>query len=98
MKIELRENEMVIKATDAKYFNNQTVDGKLILTNQGIYFNCDDQDHNINIPYPAISEAMPYKTGIFSNNGLTVVKSSGKTYKFSVKKRNKICVLLNSKL
>ena len=34
MKIHLRQNEQVIKAADARYFNNQEVDGKLILTNQ----------------------------------------------------------------
>ena len=98
MKIQLRENEQVIKATDAKYFNNETCDGKLILTNQGLYFNCGDETHDIDLPYPAILEAIPYKTKWYANDGLAIIKSSGKTYKFALKKRNNICTFLNSKI
>jgi len=98
MKIHLRQNEQVIKAADARYFNNSEVDGKLILTNQGLYFKCDDLLHNLDLPFAAISEAIPYKTKWFSNNGLAIIKSTGRAYKFSLKKRNGFCELLNSKI
>ena len=100
MTVDLRANEQVVKASDAKYFNNKKVEGKLIMTNQGVYFKSLDNniEHNLDILFPSITDVMPYKIGLFSNTGLSIIKKTGKVYKFSVPNRNSWCEAINSKL
>lgn len=95
MKIDLKPNEMVVKASDSKYMNGSKVKGKLILTNQRIYFKSAETVHNREICPEDIREVIPFKTGIFSNNGLNIVKKDGTELNFSVKDRDTWCQLVN---
>ena len=98
MKIDLKPNEQVVKASDSKYLNGSTVSGKLILTNQRIYFKSSDLSHesyNLEIVPDEIQEVLPFKTGFFSNNGLNIVQRNGKELTFKVKDRDTWCQLVN---
>lgn len=98
MKIDLKPNEMVVKASDSKYMNGSTVEGKLILTNQRIYFKsrvAEYSDHDKEIEPSEIREVIPFKTGIFSNDGLNIVKKNGNELNFKVKDRDTWCKLVN---
>ena len=95
MKIDLKPNEMVVKASDSKYMNGNKVKGKLILTNQRIYFISTDDSHNKEINPEEIHEVIPFKTGLFSNNGLNIVKKDGSEINFNVKDRDTWCKLVN---
>ena len=98
MKIDLKPNEQVIKAGDTQYMNGTKVDGKLILTNQRIYFksgNESDSKYNMEIVPKEIQEVIPFKTGFFSNNGLNIVRKDGKQLNFKIKDRDTWCKLVN---
>ncbi len=96
MKIDLKPNEMVVKASDSKYMNGSKIKGKLILTNQRIYFKSSDKtSHNKEIEPQDIREVIPFKTGIFSDKGLNIVKKDGSELSFSVKDRDIWCKLVN---
>ena len=91
MKIDLKENEMVVKASDTKYLNGAKVSGKMILTNQRIYFKVKDQineNYEMEITPAEIREVIPFKTGLFSNDGLNIVTKEGSELTFSIDKRN----------
>ena len=95
MKVDLKPNEMVVKASDSTYLNGQKVNGKLILTNQRIYFKAQLDNYNQEIEPGDIREVIPFKTGFFSNNGLNIVKKDGKELNFKVKDRDTWCQLVN---
>ena len=98
MKIDLKPNEQVIKAGNSKYVNGTTVDGKLILTNQRIYFKPaseSDSKCDMEIVPEEIKEVIPFKTGFFSDNGLNIVKKDGKELNFKIKERDAWCKLVN---
>lgn len=90
MKIDLQPNEMVVKAGDSTFLNGQKVPGKLIITNQRIYFISIEMEHlayNQKVEPSDIKEVLPFKTGFFSSNGLNIVTKGGKELMFSVKER-----------
>jgi hypothetical protein len=98
MKIDLKPNEQVLKAADTHYMNGNKVEGKLILTNQRIYFkskNKSNSDVNMEIIPVDIKEVIPFKTGFFSNNGLNIIKKNGKELNFKIKDRDTWCKLVN---
>jgi hypothetical protein len=99
MVVNLKANEMVRMAGDVQHLiENNEVKGKLILTNQRIYFQTlsdDTGDFNIEIVPQQIRELMYFKTGLFSSNGLTVITKDGKEIKFVVKKRDTWTRLIN---
>ena len=97
MKIDLKPNEQVIKATDSQYMNGSTVDGKLILTNQRIYFkpSNDGTDYNLEIMPLDIREVIPFKTGFFSNKGLNIIQKDGLELNFKLNDRDAWCKLVN---
>ena len=98
MKINLKPNEQVVKASDTKYMNGTTVSGKLILTNQRIYFKSTDSskiEYDFEITPGNIREVLPFKTGFFSNNGLNIVQKDGKELNFKLKERDTWCQLVN---
>lgn len=97
MKIDLKPNEQVIKATDSQYMNGSIVDGKLILTNQRIYFKSaiENTDYNLEIMPVDIREVIPFKTGFFSNKGLNIIKKDGVELNFKINERDKWCKLVN---
>ena len=98
MKIDLKANEQVVKAGDSQYMNGSKVDGKLILTNQRIYFKSKSESHsksNMEIIPVDIKEIIPFKTGFFSDNGLNIVRKDGKELNFKIKNRDTWCKLVN---
>jgi hypothetical protein len=100
MKIDLKPNEQVIKAEDTKYLNGTAVKGKLILTNQRIYFKPIDlvePKYNFEILPSEIREVIPFKTGLFSNRGLNIVYKNGKELNFEVPDRDTWCKMINKK-
>jgi len=95
MKIDLKPNEMVVKASNSTYLNGSKINGKLILTNQRIYFKAEEENYNQEIISADIQEVIPFKTGFFSDNGLNIVKKDGKELNFKVKDRDTWCKLVN---
>lgn len=99
MVVSLKANEQVTKAGDSTYYiNGNKVDGKLILTNQRIYFkpsNGHAETFNLEIMPCDIKEVIFCKTGKLFSNGLNVVKKDGKEFLFKVRKRNEIGEMIN---
>lgn len=98
MKIDLKPNEIVVKASDSKYLNGSRIPGKMILTNQRIYFKVKDSSqsgYDMEITPAEILEVIPFKTGLFSNNGLNIVTKAGSELNFSIDKRDSWCTTLN---
>jgi len=92
MKIDMNPNEMVIKAGESNHvFNGGTVKGKLILTNQRIYFKPETNGHphaDIEILPEDIKDVMFYNNRLFFSNGLNIVTKNGAENKFLLKKRS----------
>ncbi|MEA3477392.1 MAG: hypothetical protein U9R60_04375 [Bacteroidota bacterium] len=99
MVVDLKANEMVKMAGDVQHLSeNIEVKGKLILTNQRIYFqtsSADTADFNLEIIPRDIQELLYFKSGFFSSNGLTVRTKNGKELRFIVKKRDAWCKMIN---
>lgn len=99
MTVDLYANEVVIKAGDTiKTVNSNKIPGKLIITNQRVYFkavNEENKEHNLEIQPDNIEEVI-YFGGMFSNRGLNVVTTDGNSYSFPLKKRDEIGSLINS--
>jgi len=100
MTVKLNANEVVIKAGDTnRIVDNNKINGKLIVTNQRIYFNTLNQNteqHNLEILFDNIHEVIYYNKGLFSNKGLNIVTKDGKCLTFPLKKRDEIGQLINS--
>ncbi|MCK4853160.1 MAG: hypothetical protein KAT31_02835 [Bacteroidales bacterium] len=99
MVIPLKANEVVIKAGDSTYFtDSEKICGKLILTNQRIYFktaNGHAEKFDQEIMPADILEVIFFNVKKFLPNGLNVVLKSGEERKFSLKKRNEIGAMIN---
>jgi hypothetical protein len=100
MTVKLNPNEVVIKAGDTnQVVGNSTIDGKLIVTNQRIYFKtlADDAERfNFEILFDNILEVIYFNRGLFSVKGLNVVTRDGKCLSFPLRKRDEIGQLINS--
>ena len=99
MVIPLKANEVVLKAGDSKYHvNSEKVDGKLILTNQRIYFKASNGQagkHDLEILPADILEVIFFNIRKILPHGLNVVMKNGVQCKFSLKKRNEIGAMIN---
>lgn len=99
MQIDLKPNEMVVKAGDSgRYHNGSKIDGKLIVTNQRIYFksfNGHAEKYDLEINPTQISEVHFFNTGFLSPNGLNLILRGGEEMKFRVKQRNSFGELIN---
>lgn len=99
MTVKLNANEVVLKAGDTKQVvDNNTIEGKLIVTNQRIYFktlNEETEKFNLEILFDNILEVIFYRKGLFSVKGLNVVTRDGKSHSFPLKKRDEIGQLIN---
>lgn len=99
MKVNLKPNEVVVKASDTSHLTcDSKVKGKLILTNQRIYFQTVDMENkNLNFELlPAdISEVMVFNTYSFFSNGLSLITTDGRELKFTIKKRDDWCRSIN---
>ena len=100
MKVELKPNEVVVKAGDTNhYINDEKIKGKLILTNQRIYFitvNGHGEDYNLEIMPGEISDVIFFNTYAIFGNGISLVTKDGKMYKFTIKKRDDWCRMITS--
>jgi hypothetical protein len=99
MTVKLNANEVVLKAGDTnQVIDNNKVEGKLIVTNQRIYFKAlkeEAEKFNLEILFDNILEVIFYSKGIFSVKGLNVVTRDGKCHSFPLKKRDEIGQLIN---
>ncbi|HUX94215.1 MAG TPA: hypothetical protein VMV47_00670 [Bacteroidales bacterium] len=99
MTVKLAANEVVLKAGDTnQVVDNNTVEGKLIVTNQRIYFKVIKEEmekFNIEILFDNILEVIFYGKGFFSAKGLNVVTRDGKSLMFPLKKRDEIGQMIN---
>ncbi|KPK84701.1 MAG: hypothetical protein AMS27_09265 [Bacteroides sp. SM23_62_1] len=99
MVVNFKSNEQVVKAGDSTYFSeNEKISGKLIITNQRIYFisvNGHTKEVEFEILPSEILEVIYFNQSIFSQNGLNVVMKNGDQLKFTVKKRNEMGALIN---
>lgn len=90
MKVDLKPNELVVKAGDSQHLNEETkVGGKLILTNQRIYFKSpQDERFDMEILPTDIEEVMYFKTNLLSSDGINIITKEGRQLKFKIKQRN----------
>jgi len=100
MTVKLNANEVVIKAGDTnQVVENNIIDGKLIVTNQRIYFRSLSEEHekfNLEILFDNILEVIYYSKGLlFGTKGLNVVTRDGRSHSFPLKKRDEIGQLIN---
>lgn len=99
MTVKLNENEFVLQAGDTnQVVDNNTITGKLIVTNQRIYFMTEKEEtekFNLEILFDNIREVIYYTKGVFSVNGLNVVTIDGKYHSFPLKNRDEIGHLIN---
>ena len=99
MTVKLNANEVVLNAGDTnQVIDNNKVEGKLIVTNQRIYFKALTQEaekFNLEILFDNILEVIFYSKGLFPVKGLNVVTRDGKCHSFPLKKRDEIGQLIN---
>jgi len=100
MTVKLNPNEVVLKAGDTnQVIENNTIEGKLIITNQRIYFKTIRQEldsFNLEILFDNILEVIYYSKGLlFGAKGLNVVTRDGKSHSFPLKKRDEFGQLIN---
>ena len=99
MTVKLNANEVVLKAGDTnQVIDNKTVNGKLIVTNQRVYFKSISEEastFNLEILFDNILEVIFYNKGLFMVKGLNIVTRDGRTYTFPLKQRDEIGQLIN---
>jgi hypothetical protein len=99
MTVNLNPNEVVLKAGDTNQVIDEIkVDGKLIVTNQRIYFKAISQElekFNLEILFDNILEVIYFSKGLFAVKGLNVVTRDGRTFIFPLKKRDEFGQLIN---
>lgn len=99
MVIDLKANEMVVKAADSHHLTGrEKINGKFIVTNQRIYFISKENrhdSHNREILPEHIREIIYIKGEKLFSKGLNVVTHEGNNLKFIMKKRNEFGELIN---
>lgn len=99
MTVKLNPNEMVIKAGDTnQVIGNDTIEGKLIVTNQRIYFKTlkeETERFNLEIMFENILEIIYFNRGLFSVKGLNVITRDGRCLSFPLRKRDEFGQLIN---
>ncbi len=99
MTLDLKANEMVIKAADSRHITEEaSVKGKFIVTNQRIYFISKDNRQallNREILPEEILEVIYINGNMLFSKGLNVVTKQGGNLKFIMKKRNEFGELIN---
>lgn len=99
MVVNLKANEVVLKAGDTNHcLEDNRIPGKLIVTNQRIYFltkNPDSTRFNLEITPEQIKEVIFYNTNKIFPNGLNLILKAGQQLRFILKKRNAFGELIN---
>ena len=100
MTVKLNPNEVVIKAGDTnQVVGSDTIEGKLIVTNQRIYFKTlkeETERFNLEIMFENILEVIYFNRGLlFSVKGLNVITRDGRCLSFPLRKRDEFGQLIN---
>ena len=99
MTVKLNPNEVVIKAGDTnQVVGNDTIEGKLIVTNQRLYFKTmkeETERFNLEILFENILEVIYFNRGLFSVKGLNVITRDGRCISFPLRKRDEFGQLIN---
>jgi hypothetical protein len=92
MKIVLQPNETILRAGSSNLRqDNQQINGKLIITNQRIYFRTLKTEHQVcnkEINPGEISELFYYNIMWFLPKGIMIKTKKGEEYYFTVNKRS----------
>lgn len=95
MKIDLKSNEVVIRATNTLHTSGTTESkGKLIMTNQRIYFKSlgnDAAKHDLELLPGEIKDILFYNILHIIPRGLDLVTRDGRQLRFAMKNRNEWC-------
>ncbi|MFH1118487.1 MAG: hypothetical protein V1775_01605 [Bacteroidota bacterium] len=95
MRINLKANEVVLKAADTLHSSgSDETKGKLIMTNQRLYFKSSQtgqEQKNFEILPGEIRDILFYNVIRFIPRGLELVTSDGRIIRFSVKNRKEWC-------
>jgi hypothetical protein len=99
MTVKLNPNEVVLKAGDTnQVVGNDTIEGKLIVTNQRLYFKTlkeETERFNLEIMFENILEVIYFSRGLFSVKGLNVITRDGRCLSFPLRKRDEFGQLIN---
>lgn len=99
MTVKLKPNEVVLKAGDtSREIDKATIAGKLIVTNQGLYFKTlveEKEKYNLEILFDNILEIIYFSQGLFAAKGLNIVTRDGNTFSFPLRKRDEFGQLIN---
>jgi len=99
MTVKLYPNEVVLKAGDTnQVVENQRVNGKLIVTNQRLYFRTLSEHldkFNFEILFENILEVIFYNKNLTLVKGINVVTRDGKSHIFPLRKRDEFGELIN---
>lgn len=99
MTVKLNANEVVLKAGDTnQVIDKKKIEGKLIVTNQRIYFkpiDSNSESFNLEILFDNIREVIYYSKGLFATRGLNVITVDGRCHSFPLKDRDGFGELIN---
>jgi len=99
MTVDLKANEVVLKAGDSKHLvDDKKVRGKLIITNQRIYFKpvgINNNQHDMEIVPQNIKEVIYFNFKKIFPTGLNLVMKNGLCNKFLISKRNHFGMMIN---
>lgn len=99
MTVKLYPNEVVLKAGDTnQLIDNTRIDGKMILTNQRIYFKTltlETEQFNFEILFDNILEVIYFGKGLFAAKGLQIVTRDGRNHSFPLRERDEMGRLIN---
>jgi len=95
MKIDLKANEVVIRATNTLHTSGTSeTRGKLIMTNQRIYFKSltnQTGKHDLELLPGEIKDILLYNILRIIPRGLDLVTTDGRQFRFALKNRNEWC-------
>lgn len=99
MVLDLKANEVVIKAGNTNLMtDSEKALGKLVVTNQRIYFKTNNGTSEIldrEILPSEIKEVIYFNTKMIFPNGLNIITKKGEELKFTIKQRNSFGELIN---
>ena len=99
MTVDLKANEVVLKAGDSKQLiDEKKIKGKLIITNQRIYFKTYEKDdilHDMEIIPGNIKEILYFNFMKIFPTGLNLIMRDGISSKFLIGKRNDFGLMIN---
>ena len=99
MIVDLKANEVVLKASDSKQLiDDKKVKGKLIITNQRIYFKTIekiDTHHDMEIMPGNIREVLYFNFMKIFPTGLQLIMQNGISSKFLIGKRDAFGLMIN---